>query len=142
MDKKENVLEQLKALIEEYDFCKETLARYLSLTVSQIEELAQGKMDFLPEESDYRFKLFNKISFLYLSAVENKDLKLSAFLEVLISQHGLSEVTIAKMAGVEKEDIEKILAWPPKKVSEEVRYKVAVTVMSLRFFLKECEASL
>lgn len=87
----------------------------------------------------YRFRLFNKISFLYLSATEDKDLKLCAFLQVLISHHGLSKKTIAKMAGVDKSDIEKMLSNPPRKVSEEIKYKVAVTVMSLRFFLKECE---
>lgn len=47
--------------------------------------------------------------------------------------------TIAKMAGVEECDIAKIVSNPPKKVSEEIKYKIAVTVMSLRFFLKDCE---
>ena len=43
------------------------------------------------------------------------------------------------MAGVEECDIAKIVSNPPKKVSEEIKYKIAVTVMSLRFFLKDCE---
>ncbi len=43
------------------------------------------------------------------------------------------------MAGVNESDITKILSNPPKKVSEEIKYKIAVTVMSLRFFLKDCE---
>ncbi|MDE6912137.1 MAG: hypothetical protein K2P35_00335, partial [Lachnospiraceae bacterium] len=57
----------------------------------------------------------------------------------LISYHGLSKKTIAKMAGVDKQDIDKILSNPPKKVPEEIKFKVAVTVMALRFFLKDCE---
>ncbi len=38
--------------------------------------------------------------------------------------------------------IEKLLSDPPQKVSEEIKYKIAVTVMSLRFFLKDCELQL
>jgi hypothetical protein len=86
--------------------------------------------------------LFNKIAFLYASATKDKDLKLSAFLEVLISYHGLSQKTIAKMADVETSDIERILSNSSQKMSEEAKYKIAVTVMALRFFLKDCEPTL
>ena len=99
-------------------------------------------IDFLPDDCTYRFKLFNKISFLYASATEDKDLKLTAFLQVLLSRHGLSKKTVAAMAGVETKDIERLLSNPPKKVSEEIKFKIAVTVMSLRFFLKDCEPQL
>ncbi len=139
MDKKDNVTEQLKELMEAYDFNADTLSKYLGLPVDKVKILSQGDISFLPEDNMYRFRLFNKISFLYLSATDDKDLKLCAFLQVLISHHGLSKKTIAKMAGVEKSDIEKILSSPPKRVPEEIKYKVAVTVMALRFFLKECE---
>ena len=139
MDEKDNVTEQLKELMEAYDFNVDTLSKYLGLPADKVRILAQGDISFLPEDNMYRFRLFNKISFLYLSATEDKDLKLCAFLQVLISHHGLSKKTIARMAGVDKSDIEKMLSNPPRKVSEEIKYKVAVTVMSLRFFLKECE---
>ena len=139
MDEKDNVTDQLKELMEAYDFNVDTLSKYLGLPADKVRILAQGDISFLPEDNMYRFRLFNKISFLYLSATEDKDLKLCAFLQVLISHHGLSKKTIAKMAGVDKSDIEKMLSNPPRKVSEEIKYKVAVTVMSLRFFLKECE---
>ena len=139
MNEKDNVTEQLKELMEAYDFNVDTLSKYLGLPADKVRILSQGDISFLPEDNMYRFRLFNKISFLYLSATEDKDLKLCAFLQVLISHHGLSKKTIAKMAGVDKSDIEKILSNPPRKVSEEIKYKVAVTVMALRFFLKECE---
>ena len=139
MDEKDNVTEQLKELMEAYDFNVDTLSKYLGLPADKVKVLSQGDISFLPKDNMYRFRLFNKISFLYLSATENKDLKLCAFLQVLISHHGLSKKAIAKMAGVEVKDIEKILSSPPKKVSEEIKYKIAVTVMSLRFFLKDCE---
>ena len=71
--------------------------------------------------------------------IEDKDKKLSDFLEVLVSYHGISKLTIAKMAGVEEKDIDRLLANPPEKVETEEKYKIAVTVMELRFWLKDCE---
>lgn len=139
MDEQQNVTEKLKELIDTYGFNTHTLSRYLELSIDDIERLASGNVDFLSDEPMYRFRIFNKIMFLYLSAIENKDMKLCAFLEVLISYHELSKETIAKMAGVEVHDIEKILSYPQKKVAEEIKCKVAVTVMALRFFLKDCE---
>lgn len=139
MDKQNTITEQLKELLDTYAFNINTLSKYLQLSIEQVKNLSEGNIDFLPEEPTYRFELFNKISFLYFSAVEDKDLKLCAFLKVLISYHRLSKKTIAKMAGVNESDITKILSNPPKKVSEEIKYKIAVTVMSLRFFLKDCE---
>ena len=47
---------------------------------------------------------------------------------------------IAKMAGVEENDIDRLLANPPEKIEIEVKYKIAVTVMELRFWLKNCES--
>lgn len=139
MNEKRNVTEQLQALISEYGFNISTLSKYLELSPETINDLSKGNVDILPDESFYRYNIFNKISFLYFSATDDKDLKLIAFLEVLNSHHGLSKKTIAKMAGVEISDIENLISYPPKAVSDEIKYKVAVTVMSLRFFLKECE---
>ena len=45
-----------------------------------------------------------------------------------------------KMAGVEENDIDRLLANPPEKIEIEVKYKIAVTVMELRFWLKDCES--
>lgn len=142
MNEKDNVTEQLKELITVYGFNKNTLSQYLDLPLNSIDDLSNGNINFLPDDCTYRFKLFNKISFLYLSAIDDKDLKLTAFLQVLLSHHGLSKKTVAAMAGVETKDIEKLLSNPPQKVSEEIKYKIAVTVMSLRFFLKDCEPKL
>ena len=44
------------------------------------------------------------------------------------------------MAGVEENDIDRLLANPPDKIEIEVKYKSAVTVMELRFWLKDCES--
>ena len=101
-------------------------SKYLQLPVEQIRKLSEGDVGFLPEDSIYRFNIFNKITFLYLSAVEDKDLKLCAFLKVLVSYHGLSKRAVAKMAGVEVKDIERMLSNPPKKVPEDIKPKTRI----------------
>ena len=127
MNQRDNVADQLKELLDIYEFSMDTLSKYLQLSVEQIRKLSEGDIGFLPEDSIYRFNIFNKITFLYLSAVEDKDLKLCAFLKVLVSYHGLSKRAVAKMAGVEVENIERMLSNPPRKVSEDIKYKVAVS---------------
>lgn len=139
MDQLESIPEQLKALLEEYKFNQDTLCKYLSLSKPDMKRLADGGLDGLPGDATHRFQLFHKISFLTMSAAEDKDLKLEAFLQALLSYYHLSKETIAKMAGVEKQEVEKLLSNPPGEVPLQAKYKVAVTVMALRFFLKECE---
>lgn len=126
MNQRENVTEQLKELLDMYEFSMDTLSKYLRLPVERIRKLSEGDVGFLPEDPIYRFNIFNKITFLYLSAVEDKDLKLCAFLKVLVSYHGLSKRAVAKMAGVEVKDIERMLSNPPKKVPEDIKPKTRI----------------
>ena len=134
-----DISEMLKTLIEQYEFNKNTLSKYLGITVGQIEGIAQGKTEYLPEELAIRHHILTKIAFLYFSPIQGEDLKLSGFLDVLISYHNLSKETIAKMAGVEVSEIEKMLSDPPQKVEFETKYKIATNIMVLRFFGKDCE---
>ena len=99
-----------------------------------------GNVECLPDDPALRLKILSKAGFLYFGAIEDKDRQLSGFLEVLVSYHGISKLTIAKMAGVEEKDIDRLLANPPEKIEIEVQYKIAVTVMELRFWLKDCES--
>ena len=135
-----NISEMLTSLIETYDFNKNTLSKYLEITEKEIEKVASGDVECLPKEPEFRHKILSKIGFLYFGAIEDKDKQLSGFLEVLVSYHGISKLTIAKMADVEEQDIDRLLANPPEKVEIEVKYKIAVTVMELRFWLKDCES--
>lgn len=134
-----DISEMLKTLFDLYDFNKNTLSKYLGISVEQIEGIAQGNTDCLPKEPALHNQILTKIAFLYFSPIQDEDLKLSGFLEVLISYHNLSKGTIAKMAGVEVSEIEKLLSDPPQKVGIETKYKIATNIMALRFFLKECE---
>lgn len=139
MNKNIDITEQLKCLIEDYDFNIETLSKYLKLDDNQINLLANGDVNFLPNDNEYRFNLFNKISFLYCSAIDEKDVKLDAFLKVLLSYHNISKKTISKMSGVDIKEIDKFLSSKKSKISVEDKYKLAITTMSLRFFLKDVE---
>ena len=131
-----SISEMVESLIELYDFNKNTLSRYLGISVEQIVDIAHGNIGCLPAVHN---QILAKIGFLYFSPIQNEDQKLSGFLEVLIQYHNLSKKTIAKMAGVEVSDIEKMLLNPPAEVDIETKYKIATTVMGLRFFLKDCE---
>ncbi len=134
-----DISEMLKSLIESYDFNKNTLSKYLGISEERIEGIAQGNLDCLPREFAVRNQILAKIGFLYFGPIQDEDLKLSGFLEVLIFYHNLSKKTIAKMAHVEESDIEKMLSNPPEKVDIATKYKIATTVMGLRWFLKDFE---
>lgn len=139
MNQPKTVPQQLKALLTEYQFNPKSLSIYLGITEEQMERFSNGDFMCLPNDDDFRFRLFNKILFLFGSAADDKEQKLVSFLEVLLTYHQLSAETIAKMAGVETEDVQGLLADPPHAVSETAKLKIAVTVMSLRFFLKDYE---
>ena len=134
-----SISEMLNTLIGEYQFNMDTLSKYLSLSEKQIYSVANGNVDCLPQDNSIRSNVLAKIGFLYFGVAEDNDMKLSAFLEVLISYHNLSKQTIAKMAGVELSDIESMLSNPVGEIATEVKYRIAITVMQLRFFLKESE---
>ena len=136
------ISEMLKTLIEEYQFGISTLSKYLELSEEQIDSVKNGNIDCLPKDNSIRSKVLTKIEFLYFGVAEDKDMKLSAFLDILITYHNISKQTIAKMAEVEISDIESMLSNYGGKVAIEAKYRIAVTVMQLRFFLKECEPPL
>ena len=117
MNRDIGITEQLKCLIEDYDFNIETLSKYLKLDNNQINLLANGDVNFLPNDNEYRFNLFNKISFLYCSAIDEKDFKLDAFLKILLSYHNISKKTISKMSGVDIKEIDKFLSLKKSKIS-------------------------
>lgn len=103
-----NISEKVKILLENYKFNADTLAKYLGLSTRQISDIANGNVECLLGEHTG----IDKIMFLYVITIEEADLKTSAFLEVLLSYHHLSKITIAKMADVEVGDIEKMLCSP------------------------------
>ncbi|MCI8284155.1 MAG: hypothetical protein HFE90_02645 [Firmicutes bacterium] len=133
----------LRTLVDEYDFNIETLSNCLRLSSDQIVKIKEGNIDVLPqevlEEQKDIFDMFSKIGFIYGCIADDENVKLSAFLDVLITYHNISKETIAKMSGIEIEDIENILYSDKNNVADDIKFKLAVTVFSLRFFLKDNE---
>ena len=129
MIKTKNISEMLTSLNEEYRFNKNTLSKYLEITEETVDGVVMGNVECLPDDPALRLKILSKAGFLYFGAIEDKDRQLSGFLEVLVSYHGISKLTIAKMAGVEEKDIDRLLVNPLEKVEIEVKYKIDVTVM-------------
>jgi predicted XRE-type DNA-binding protein len=135
----ENISPLVRGLLENYGFNKETLANSLSVSVECINDLAQGKINKLPADFTERGRIIDKIIFLAIIPEEAPDLKVKAFLEVLLTYHNLSKETIAKMAGIEISDIDIFLSNECEKMGAEIKYKIASVTMALRFFLKDNE---
>lgn len=53
-------------------------------------------MSFLPDDNKYRTDLLNKICFLYFSTKDDEDVKLDAFLKILLSYHKISKKQFQK----------------------------------------------
>lgn len=134
-----DIPQQLRVLLEEYCLSKDVLSKYLALCVPDILSFAQGDISVLPQDHESRFRIFNKIAYLYAIPGDGADKKLLAFLQVLLSYHHISIDTIARTAGVEKQDIDRFLSASSGDIQIEAKYKLAVAAMSLRFFLKELE---
>ena len=98
MIKTKNISEMLTSLIEEYRFNKNTLSKYLEITEETIDGVVMGNVECLLDDPALRLKILSKAGFLYFGAIEDKDRQLSGFLEVLVSYHGISKLTIAKMS--------------------------------------------
>lgn len=135
----ENISPLVRSLLDNYHFNEETLAKYLSVSVECINDLAQGKINKLPSDFRERGRIIDKIMFLAIIPEEAPDLKVKGFLEVLLTYHNLSKETIAKMAGIEISDIDIFLSNECEKMSAEIKYKIASVTMALRFFLKDNE---
>jgi hypothetical protein len=129
----------VRSLLEDYHFNVETLAKYLSVSVESVYEIAKGNMEKLPADFIERTRILNKIMFLAVIPEEVPDLRVKAFLETLLSYHKLSKETIAKMAEIEILDIDNFLSDKCENMNNEIKYKIASITMALRFFLKDNE---
>ena len=54
MNQRDNVADQLKELLDMYEFSMDTLSKYLQLPVEQIRKLSEGDVGFLPEDIKYK----------------------------------------------------------------------------------------
>lgn len=71
--------------------------------------------------------------------MKNKKRSVIKILLCYNTYHKISKKTISKISGVDIKEIDKFLVLKKSKISIEDKYKLAVTTMSLRFFLKDIE---
>ena len=129
------VMETLQLLIEKYKFNIDTLSKLLDVK----KDVILSKDEKMLFENSKNFgKMSDLIMMLELIGRNNADLKIGAFLQVLLEYHNLSAETIALMSGVSEKEVNDLVE-NPELVSLEGKYKISKTVMSLRFFLKELE---
>ena len=137
------ITEMIQILMQDYGFPEEVLARHFRLTAEQLEQLLSGDPDGLPGDPAERYRAQSRISRLYFGVCESREQKLSGYLEVLLSYHGLSRETVARAAQVPSEAVERAL--DPETLpflDPEVRYCLAAAVMVLRFLFREDEPTL
>ena len=129
------VMETLQLLIEKYKFNVDTLSKLLDVK----KDVILSKDEKMLFENSKNFgKMSDLIMMLELIGRNNADLKIGAFLQVLLEYHNLSAETIALMSGVSEKEVNDLVE-NAELVSLESKYKISKTVMSLRFFLKELE---
>lgn len=129
-----DVIQSLKNLVDTYKFNVDTLSKFLKVDKQTL--LSFGE-EIFTNRNDWN-DICNKIQFLELCGTDEADLKISAFLQVLIDYHNISLETIALMSRVSENDVKTFLE-NSQYISLENRYKIAKTTMGLRFFLKESE---
>ena len=130
-----DVMEALQLLIEKYKFNIDTLSKLLDVKKDVILSKDEKK---LFENSKNFGKMSDLIMMLELIGRDNADLKIGAFLQVLLEYHNISAETIALMSRVSEKEVNDLVE-NPELVSLESKYKISKTVMSLRFFLKGLE---
>ena len=129
---------KLKKLINDYDFKIDTISNYLGLSIEQLKKFLDGESLFTNYKRKF-FQISDKINLLYYSTEMEKDIELEGFLTVLVQFHGISTTSIAKISGVSLQDVENCMEHKFDQVSDDAKYKIAITAMRLRFLLKECE---
>lgn len=129
-----DIVEILQLLVEKYKFNVDVLSRLLNVEKEVLLSKDEKKI------SD-NFKDAHKIDLIFMLEIVGKDdadSKIAVFLQVLLDYHGITAETIALMSGENEKAVIGFVE-DPKLVPLESKYKIAKTVMSLRFFLKELE---
>lgn len=129
------VMETLQSLIEKYKFNIDLLSKLLNL---KKEVILSGDEKNLFENLKYSSKKIDLIFMIEMIGRDDADLKIGAFLQVLLEYHGITSETIALLSGVSEKEVDNLVE-NPNLVPLESKYKISKTVMALRFFLKELE---
>jgi hypothetical protein len=132
---KKSTMETLGILIGKYKFNIDVLSKLLNVKKEVI--LAKDEKKLFENFEDY-VRITNLVLMLELIGKDDADFKIGAFLQVLLDYHDISAETISLISGVKEKEVVDLVE-NPDLVPLENKYKIAKTVMSLRFFLKELE---
>lgn len=124
--------EMLQYLISEYKMNTKTLSKLLEIEPSVLDDFNKNK-NAIPMIR--RGDISNKLAVLYYISEITADERNRAVIDVLVQEHNIEFVTIARMAGVEEEELIKFMG-RNEGVSNEVKYKIATASMFLHFIFK------
>ena len=134
--RKNGDIERIHALIDNYQFTTESLARCFALTEDSVEQVIAGNLSHLSEWECTQ--MMCKVGFIFES-LRDYDLSLSAFLGVLVHEHKMKTETIARFAECGTEAVEQVLNGEMQFVTESEKYRLAIVVMRFRYLLKDRE---
>lgn len=130
--------EMLRYLISEYKMNTKTLSKLLEVELSVLENFNKSE-NAIPIIR--RGDISNTLAVLYHISEITTDERNRAVIDVLVQEHNIEFVTIARMSGVEEEELIKFIG-RNEEVSNEVKYKIATISMFLHFMFKPSDNNL
>ena len=125
------IKEIINKLIEDYSMSTECLSYLLKVKVDE------NSIE-IPTELEKYNSFTNLILMLYTISEHEPDLRVRAFLKVLIDVHKISIDTIAKFAKIPKQYVLDFIN-DSEEVPTEIKYKISSVVMVLRLIFKNVE---
>lgn len=124
--------EMLKYLIDEYKMNTKTLSKLLEVEPLVLENFNKSE-NAIPMIR--RGDISNTLAVLYYISEITADERNRGIIDVLVQEHNIEFVTIARMAGIEEEELIKFME-RNEQVSDGVKYKIATISMFLHFLFK------
>lgn len=124
--------EMLRYLISEYKMNTKTLSKLLEVEPSILDDFNKNK-NAIPMIR--RGEIGNTLAVLYYISEITADERNRAVIDVLVQEHNIEFVTIARMAGVEEQELINFMKGN-ESISYELKYKIAIISMFLHFIFK------
>ena len=137
---KDKAVKMMDELIEEYRMSEKSLSRVLGVDKRIIENRHKASFT-LPDSPDKYRSFLNRLLMLRFLPDDSPDLRVRAFLEVLLREHRMSAASVARISGLTEQDVLAFLR-QDEGVSAETKYRIASAVMVLRFLFQAAEPEL
>lgn len=130
--------EMLRYLISEYKMNTKTLSKLLEVEPLVLENFNKSEKAI---PMIRREEIGNTLAVLYHISDTTADERNRAIIDILVQEYNIEFVTIARMSGVEKEEVIKFMG-KNEEVSNEVKYKITTISMFLHFIFKPSDNNL